>query len=36
MDDPFGDMEDEALLLAADQEDSSGLSEAQVPIKERP
>ena len=30
MDDPFGEMEDEALLLAADQGESSGLSEAQV------
>lgn len=29
MDDPFGEMEDEALLLAADQGESSGLSEAQ-------
>ena len=30
MDDPFGEMEDEALLLAADQGESSGLSEVQV------
>ena len=30
MEDPFGEMEDEALLLAADQGESSRLSEAQV------
>ena len=35
MEDPFGEMEDEALLLAVDQGESSGLSEAQVLIKFR-